>query len=121
MHYYDFYSQKIIPYSRLMDGLQTGNSLLHSAWNQFKPEVLCMTSQREVVTMSGLLEGMGRSAKCMVVATKISVPGTSEYTYRNLKPFNIPDDLPDGVYTVTYAGRTDTWRMQGRFCLDVCP
>lgn len=80
-----------------------------------------MASQREVVAVRVLMEGMGRSVSFIASVIKVSVPGTSEFTYRKLDPSNMPVDLPDGVYTITYAWITEPVRKQGRELLAVCP
>ncbi len=68
-----------------------------------------MTTNRETVTLSGRLVGMGRDVSCSVRAVKVSLRGnggTVDFTYTRPVIFDAPSDLPDGPYTLTYDGQT---------------
>lgn len=72
-------------------------------------------SHREHVVMRGRLQGMGREADCLVAATKVSLPGTDLFEYANCRIHQEPEDLPDGQYTVSFAGRTVSLRKKNGF------
>ena len=65
-----------------------------------------MASRREEVTLAGHLEGMGLREHCQVRATKVSLRGTDMYEYERPVIFDAPADLPHGVYTLTFDGRS---------------
>jgi hypothetical protein len=52
------------------------------------------------------LEGMGRHEDCRVHATKVSLPGSDTYEYVRPIIFGEPADLPDGIYALTFDGRS---------------
>jgi hypothetical protein len=65
-----------------------------------------MSLKRELVRMPGRLQGMGHDVACTVFAEKVSLPGTDAYDeYDRLFISGAPRDLPDGTYTLTFAGR----------------
>jgi hypothetical protein len=66
-----------------------------------------MASNREIVTLPGHLAGMGRDVNCSVGAVKVSLPGTAEYNYVRPVIHDAPADLPDGLYQITFGGKTD--------------
>ena len=51
-----------------------------------------MSSRREKVRVAGHLQGMGHSVPCTVFAEKAIIS-------------SVPEDLPDGVYKLTFDGR----------------
>jgi hypothetical protein len=66
-----------------------------------------MTSQRESVTLPGRLVGMGQDINCTVCALKVSLPGTAEYNYVRPIICDVPADLPDGIYSIRFGGKTE--------------
>jgi hypothetical protein len=66
-----------------------------------------MASNREFVRLRGRLVGMGREIECGVQAVKVSLPGTAEYNYIRPHIFDIPSELPDGLYSLTFGGMTE--------------
>ncbi len=72
-----------------------------------------MTSNRESVTLPGHLVGMGRAVDCGVRAVKVSLPGTAEYNYIRPVIYDVPSDLPDGLYTITFGGKTERVQRHG--------
>jgi len=66
-----------------------------------------MTSQRESVTVPGRLVGMGQDINCTVRALKVSLPGTAEYNYVRPIICDVPADLPDGIYSITFGGKAE--------------
>jgi hypothetical protein len=51
---------------------------------------------------------MGRDVNCSVRAVKVSLPGTDEYTYIRPVIYGAPSDLPDGPYSITFGGKTES-------------
>jgi|GEM_PF-2220079 len=78
-----------------------------------------MTSNRESVTLPGHLVGMGREADCGVRAIKVSLPGTAEYNYIRPAIYDVPSDLPDGLYSITFGGKTE--RVQRQYGAWIAP
>lgn len=74
-------------------------------------------AHRESVVVPGKLQRMGQTVECLVSATKVSLPGTDLFEYANCSIHQYPPDLPDGQYTVTFAGRTETVKKQNGFWL----
>jgi hypothetical protein len=72
-----------------------------------------MSSKRELVSMSGRLEGMGRDVTCTVFAEKVSLRGTDVYEY--VRPFisGAPRDLQNGLYKLTFDGRVLSAKRKG--------
>jgi hypothetical protein len=64
------------------------------------------TSHRETVMMAGRLKGMNREAECTVSAVKVSLPELDIWEYVQCDIHLAPDDLADGLYQVTFKGRT---------------
>jgi hypothetical protein len=65
------------------------------------------TSHRETAMMAGRLKGMGHEAECVVSVVKVSIPhhlNISEYVECDIHL--APENLPDGLYKVTFEGRT---------------
>lgn len=71
-----------------------------------------MTSNRENVTLPGRLVGMNRETDCSVRVVKVSLPGTDEYNYIRPIIHDVPSDLPDGLYSITFGGKTERVRRQ---------
>ncbi len=51
--------------------------------------------------------GMGREVDCSVRAVKVSLLGTDDYNYIRPVIYDVPSDLPDGLYNITFGGKTD--------------
>ncbi|MGA2350358.1 MAG: hypothetical protein ABSF70_08000 [Terracidiphilus sp.] len=66
-----------------------------------------MASNHEIVRLPGRLAGMGREIQCSVQAVKVSLPGTAEYNYIRPHILDVPTDLPDGLYSLTFGGLTE--------------
>ena len=64
------------------------------------------TSQRETAMMAGQLKGMGHEAECVVSVVKVSIPHLNISEYVECDIHLAPEDLPDGLYEVTFQGRT---------------
>jgi hypothetical protein len=64
-----------------------------------------MSSNYELVSVSGRLQGMGRDVACTVFAEKVSRRGADAYEY--VRPFitGAPRDLQNGLYKLTFDGR----------------
>jgi hypothetical protein len=71
-----------------------------------------MASDRESVTLSGRLVGMGRDVACSVTATKVSLGGTDDYIYVRPLIHDAPADLPDGLYMIRFGGATQNVQRQ---------
>ena len=56
--------------------------------------------------MSGWLKGMGHEAECTVSAVKVSLPELNISEYVKCDIHLAPEDLPNGVYQVSFEGRT---------------
>jgi hypothetical protein len=65
-------------------------------------------SNREIVMMTGLLNGMNREEPCLVGAVKVTLPGTNVSHLARYSIQNAPTDLPDGQYQLTFNGETTT-------------
>lgn len=65
-----------------------------------------MGSNREVELLRGHLEGNGYAGDCLVMATKVYLPGTIQFEYARCSVHQGPTGWPDGKYTVKFAGRT---------------
>ena len=65
--------------------------------------------------MAGQLKGMGHEAECVVSVVKVSIPhhlNISEYVECDIRL--APENLPDGLYKVTFEGRTmEVKRLDG--------
>lgn len=59
---------------------------------------------RTVVLLRGSVEGMGRTARCEMLAMKEYLSPTSPPIYSRCCILDAPEDLPDGEYQVTFAG-----------------
>ena len=72
------------------------------------------TSHRETVMIAGRLKGMGYEAGCMVNAVKVSLPQLNIWEYVKCDIHLAPENLPDGLYKVTFEGRTmEVKRLDG--------
>jgi hypothetical protein len=65
-----------------------------------------MVLRRARLILPAQLEGMGRREHCRVHATKVSLPGTDTYEYVRPIIFGESADLPDGIYALTFDGRS---------------
>jgi hypothetical protein len=65
-----------------------------------------MAPIRENVTLSARLVGMGHNVNCSVRVTKVSQSGTAVFSYTRPIPYNLPPNLADGPYDITYNGET---------------
>jgi hypothetical protein len=59
---------------------------------------------RSVVLIHGLLQGMGREEPCEMLAIKESRNETSAIVFSQCSVIDAPQDLPNGVYTVSFGG-----------------
>lgn len=66
-----------------------------------------MASNREIVRLRERIVGMGREIECGVQAVKVSLQGTTEYSYVRPQIFDVPSELPDGLYSLTFGGMTE--------------
>ena len=72
------------------------------------------TSHRETVMIAGRLNGTGYEAGCMVNAVKVSLPQLNIWEYVECDIHLAPENLPDGLYKVTFEGRTmEVKRLDG--------
>jgi len=78
-----------------------------------------MASKRENVTLPGRIVGMGREVDCSVRAVKVSLLGTDEYNYIRPVIHDVPSDLPDGLYSITFGGKTE--RVQRQYGAWIAP
>ena len=78
-----------------------------------------MASKRESITLPGRLVGMGHDVNCKVRVVKVSLPGTAEYNYIRPVIHDVPSDLPDGLYSITFGGKTE--RVQRQYGAWIAP
>lgn len=71
-----------------------------------------MASIREPVSFAGMLRGQGHEANCTVRATKVSLPGSSDFTYINYSIEGVSETLPEGEYQITVNGQVIAVRYQ---------
>jgi hypothetical protein len=63
---------------------------------------------------------MGRNVPCAVIAEKVTLPGTNVYEYARPMIAEEPLDLPNGLYKVTFDGRTlSVQRLDGAWIAPV--
>lgn len=62
--------------------------------------------KRDTVHLSGRLRGRERDVACNVIAERVSLSGGAIYEYIRPMIADEPADLPNGVYTITFDGRT---------------
>ena len=72
-----------------------------------------MASKRESVTLPGRIVGMGREVDCSVRAVKVSLLGTDDFNYIRPVIHGVPEDLPDGLYNITFGGKTERVQRHG--------
>jgi len=70
--------------------------------------------------MSGVLRGMGRQAKCQVLATKSVVDDLTPPTYAHCSIMDAPSDMPEGDYELEFEHEVAVVRLQDR-SWTVCP
>jgi len=78
-----------------------------------------MASKRESITLPGHLVGMGHDVNCKVRVVKVSLPGTDVYNYIRPVIHDVPSDLPDGLYSITFGGKTE--RVQRQYGAWIAP
>jgi len=67
---------------------------------------------RFAVLLKGTLRGMGREAKCELLATKSVTPGASRPVYSHCAVIDSPADLPEGDYEVEFGQEVAITRLQ---------
>jgi len=65
-----------------------------------------MASTRERVCFPGVIEGEGRTARCSVWATKVTLLGATVAAFAEYSIDDVSEDLPDGNYSVIANGET---------------
>lgn len=75
---------------------------------------------RFAVIMSGVLYGMGRQAKCQVLATKSVIDDQTPPTYTHCLIVDAPSDMPNGDYEVEFEQEVAVARLQDGIWT-VCP
>jgi hypothetical protein len=65
-----------------------------------------MVSIREAVLVSGTLKGMNHQVSCLVRAVKLSLINLDTWEYVAADIVQASSDLPDGLYDVSFDGRT---------------
>ena len=70
---------------------------------------------KELVSFHGTLRGAGREARCTVLATKMTLPGTGETHYLDYAIRNAPGDLPNGRYELEVNGLKSEVVCRGGF------
>jgi hypothetical protein len=71
-------------------------------------------SHRETVMMAGRLKGMGHEAECVVSVVKVSLPQFNNSEYIECDIHLAPENLPDGLYELTFQSRTmEVKRLDG--------
>lgn len=79
-----------------------------------------MNTLAEIVRRPGFLRGMAREAECTVEMWKEA--SSSGRVYSRCRITDEPTDLPDGPYTVFFAGRRiHTAKWWGRWSLSFLP
>ena len=64
--------------------------------------------------MAGRLKGMGHEAECVASVVKVSIPHLNISEYVECDIHLAPENLPDGLYKVTFEGRTmEVKRLDG--------
>jgi len=76
-----------------------------------------MASNRERVRFSGTIRGEGHEADCTIAATKVTLPGGSEFAYTDYDILRVSKELPEGNYEVTALGQTFRVRLKDRHWL----
>jgi hypothetical protein len=64
-----------------------------------------MSSRHETARVSGRLQGMGHNVRCTVHAVKVWHPSADVYEYVRPVVTGVPEDLPDGLYKLTFDAR----------------
>ena len=78
-----------------------------------------MSPRGEVVTLSGHLSGMSQELDCSVTAVKFWLSGDDSFDYSLVIPFDTPPDLPEGIYKLSFDGRTMPIQRHGEAWLTV--
>lgn len=70
-------------------------------------------SQSRAVILPGVLRGMGHEVQCNVSARLVSLPNdNTPPVYTKLDVSGEPANLPDGLYELTFAGQTASYRRK---------
>jgi hypothetical protein len=72
-----------------------------------------MTPLKTIDAFTGILTGTGFSAKCTVMATKVTEPTTGQFTYTNYSIHSVSQELPDGLYELEVNGEKLSVRKYG--------
>jgi hypothetical protein len=72
-----------------------------------------MSSNYELVSVSGRLQGMGRDVACTVFAEKVSLRGTDVSEYVRPLITGAPRGLQSGPYKLTFDGRVLSAQRRG--------
>ncbi len=68
---------------------------------------------RSVVLIHGVLRGMGLESECEMLALKATDSESRSVTYSRCSVIQTASDLPDGEYTLTFAGTSVIARREG--------
>ena len=80
-----------------------------------------MAPHQQTVMVPGQLRGMGRRASCTVCAVKAALLGRGTYEYVRPIVTGAPGDLPNGSYTLTFAGHMASVQLHnGAWMSGVC-
>lgn len=72
-----------------------------------------MASNGEIVSFRGTLTAPGGEATgCRIQATKVSMPGTTDFELIHFRLISTDRDLADGPYTLSVNGKTYEARLQ---------
>jgi hypothetical protein len=75
---------------------------------------------KSIVRVRGVLRGMSCEADCALMTWKES--STSGRVYTRCRIVDDPDELPDGPYTLFFAGhKVPTRKFEGRWMLTFLP
>ena len=74
-----------------------------------------MVSEKQPVTLQGVLRGQGKEATCTVSAVKVFLPGTNEFTYTDYDITSVSMQLPDAQYQLTVHGETISVKLENGF------
>ena len=61
--------------------------------------------------MNGTLKGVGGTAKCVVSADEVTLPGANAVAYARIKIESVSPHLPDGFYELEVNGETHRFRQ----------
>jgi hypothetical protein len=72
-----------------------------------------MASLKEIVSLPGTLRGEGQQSECVVLATKVTLPGPDIVAYAEHQIRNVSKSLPEGRYSLSVHGEVLQVRHQG--------